>query len=63
MDENLRMKKFETASSNDLEPVMNCVGKCSARNCSDRRKLPVLVVLYLVVPLLDYMSQGVKKIL
>ena len=29
----------------------------------DRRKLPVLVVLYLVVPLLEYMSQGVKKIL
>ena len=26
MDENLRMKKFETASSNDLNTVMNCVG-------------------------------------
>ena len=27
----------------------------------DRRKLHLLVVLYPVVPLLEYMSQGVKK--
>ena len=32
---NLRMKKFETASSNDLEPVMNCIRRYSARNCSN----------------------------
>ncbi len=35
MDENLRIKNYETASSKDLDPVMNCVGKCSARNCSN----------------------------
>ena len=35
MDENLGMKKFEKASSNDLNTVMNCVGRCSARNCSN----------------------------
>ena len=35
MDENLRMKKCETASSNDLKPVMNCVGRCLAGNCSN----------------------------
>ena len=35
MDENLGMKKFETASSNDLITVMNCVVRCSARNCSN----------------------------
>ena len=37
MVDNLRMKKFETASSNDLNTVMNCVGRCSARNCSNRQ--------------------------
>tara|TARA_B100002019_G_scaffold38631_1_gene32386 strand:- start:186 stop:326 length:141 start_codon:yes stop_codon:yes gene_type:complete len=39
-----------------LREIMALVGE-------DRRKLHLLVVLYLVVPLLEYMSQGVKKIL
>ena len=36
MFENLGMKKFETALSIDLKPVMYCVGRCSARNFSNR---------------------------
>ena len=32
MDENYRMNKFETASSNDLNILMNCVGRSLVRN-------------------------------
>ena len=35
MDKNLSMKKYETALSSVLNIVMNCVGKCSARNYSN----------------------------
>ena len=64
MDENLRMKKYETVSSNDLNAVKNCVGRCWARNCSNgllvqvRLQDLILKVSCTKDPALDWLRSG-----